>query len=130
MTQRVAEASASRRNARTAEVCKRFTPRVSLWKVVITVLLIGLLVMGVVAVYQQEQPGSLNRSIAAEQVGSVIINGERYSHLSIPLQSLNFSATIQFDGVTFNPTAPPLVGVGTVLLTGVVSNATLANQQG
>jgi DNA-binding transcriptional ArsR family regulator len=109
---------------------KRFTPRVSVGKIVIAALLIGLIVMGVVAVYQQEQIIGLNRLIAVEQVGSVLIDGNRYSYLSVPLRSLNFPATIQFDGVTFNLTAPPLGGGGTVLLTALVSNVTLASQQG
>jgi DNA-binding transcriptional ArsR family regulator len=92
-------------------------------------LLVALIVLGSVAVYQQEQIGSLNHSISSGQAGSVLINGTRYWQLSIPLQSLNLPASIQFNGVAFNLTASPLGGVGTLSMSLVSFNGTIASQQ-
>ena len=83
------------------------TPR-NKWKnVAIVALLVGILVVSSVAILQQQQIGALNRSISSQQVGTVVVNGTRYSYLDIPLQALNFPTTIYFNGVRFNLTAPP-----------------------
>jgi hypothetical protein len=88
--------------------------------VVIAALLIGVIIIGAAAIYQQQQIGSLNHSLSSEQAGSVLINGTSYWQLSIQLQSLNLPTTVRFIGVTFNLTAPQLSGGGTVFVSGVV----------
>jgi DNA-binding transcriptional ArsR family regulator len=86
----------------------RVNPPRNKWKnVAIVALLVGILVVSSVAILQQQQIGALNRSISSQQVGTVVVNGTRYSYLDIPLQSLGFPTTIYFDGVRFNLTAPP-----------------------
>ena len=82
-------------------------PHVVTKNVAIAALVIGMLLLGSFAVYQQQQVGSLSRTIASQQVGSVVINGTRYSYLDIPLQALNLPTTIQFNGVSFNLTSLP-----------------------
>jgi DNA-binding transcriptional ArsR family regulator len=99
-------------------------------KAILAGLVVALIVLGSTAVYQQEQIGNLNHSASSGQAGSALINGTRYWQLSIPLQSLNFPATIQFNGVTFNLTAPPLGGAGTVSVSLVLFNGTHSSQQG
>lgn len=102
----------------------RATPR----NVVTVMLVVGLLLVASLAVYQQQQIGTLNRSIASQQAGSVVINGTRYSYLDVPLQSLNLPATIEFNGVTFNLTTSVLLS-GPFSLT-VTGAALQANQTG
>jgi len=109
---------------------KKLTHRPSLLRVAVAALLIGIIVMGAVAVYQEQQIGSLNHSLSSEQAGSVLINGTRYWQLSIPLQSLTLPATVQFDGVTFSLTEPSLNASGTVFVSLVTFNGTLSSQQG
>ena len=86
------------------------TPRLSLRNVAIVALVVGVLLLASFAAYQQQQIGSLNRSITSQQVGTVVINGTRYSYLDIPLQSLNLPASLHFYCVTFNLTATPFGG--------------------
>jgi len=95
-------------------------PRMAARNVAIVALIIGLLLTTSIVIYQQQQIGALNRSIASQQVGSVVINGTRYSYLDIPMQSLNLPTIIRFNGVTFNLTAPSLSGAVSFV---VVSNA-------
>ena len=95
------------------------TPRTSARSIAIVVLVVGMLLMASFAVYQQQQIGALSRSIASQQVGTVVINGTRFSYLDIPMQSLNLPTTIRFNGVTFNLTGPQLSGTFSFV---VVSN--------
>jgi len=85
--------------------------------VTIVALVIGVLLLSSFVVYQQQQIGGLNSSILSQQVGTVLINGTRYSYLDIPLQSLNLPTTVYFNGVSFNLTALPS-GVVTVTRVG------------
>ena len=85
-------------------------PRLPSRNAALAALVVGLLVMASLAVYQQQQIDGLNQSITAQQAGTVSINGTRYSYLDIPWQSLDFPATIHFDGVTFSLTGPPSAG--------------------
>lgn len=103
------------------------TPRLASRNIAIVALVVGVLLLASFAAYQQQQIGSLNRSITSQQVGSIVINGTRYSYLDIPLQSLNLPASILFNGVTFNLTAAPFGG--TVYFT-AVSTAGQGNQTG
>jgi len=106
-------------------------PRTTSRNIAIVVLVVGMLLLASFAVYQQEQIGDLNRSITSQQIGSIIINGTRYSRLGIPLQSLNLPATIHFNGVIFNLTAPNLGGVFFTVTEGrALPNVTFHVQQG
>ena len=103
-------------------------PRLASRKMAVVALVIGVLVFASFAAYQQQQIGSLNRTIASQQVGTVVIDGTRYSYLDIPLQSLNLPASIQFNGVTFNFTGAPFGG--TVYFTAVSVAQQKGNQTG
>jgi len=107
-------------------------PRMASRNIAIAALVVGLLLVAPLAIYQQQQIDTLNRSIASQQAGSVVLNGTRYSYLEIPLQSLNLPTTIQFNGVTFNLTAQPLSGpVSFVVVSTAPGTGTFqANQTG
>lgn len=96
------------------------TPRTGARNIAIVVLVVGMLLMASFSIFQQQQIGALNRSVASQQIGTVVINGTRYSYLDIPMQSINFPTSIRFNGVTFNLTAPPLSGTFSAV---VVSSA-------
>ncbi|MGA2198305.1 MAG: helix-turn-helix domain-containing protein [Nitrososphaerales archaeon] len=67
-------------------------------KAILAGLLVVLIVLGSVAVYQQEQIGALNNEISSNVV---TINGVEYRHLSVPLQSVFDAKSIVFEGVNF-----------------------------
>lgn len=103
-------------------------PSLSARNVAIVALLVGVLLLATFTAFQQQQIGSLNRSIASQQVGTVIINGTRYSYLDIPLQSLNLPASVKFDGVTFNLTASPFAGGVYFTTIGVTQQGNMTGQ--
>lgn len=67
-------------------------------KAVLAGLLVILVVLGSVAVYQQEQIVALNNNISSK---TVTIDGVRYWYLSVPLQSVLGAKTLVFDRVNF-----------------------------
>jgi DNA-binding transcriptional ArsR family regulator len=115
-----------------ASVNAHGTPPGSRWsfhiprsKAIVAGLLVALVLFGSFAVYQQ-QISSLSRSLSSEQAGSILINGERYWHTRIPLQSLNLPATIGFDNVTFDLKALSFGGSYFLLIIGTSHNTSTA----
>jgi DNA-binding transcriptional ArsR family regulator len=72
-------------------------------KAVIAVLLVALIVLGSVAVYEQEQITTLNKDIPSDVV---TVNGTRYWYLNEPLYSVILAKSIIFDGVNFTSIMP------------------------
>jgi hypothetical protein len=98
---------------------------------VLVVLLIAVIVLGVVATYQQEQIGALNRILNAD---TTVIDGTRYYRETVPLYDLN-GTTVAFHGVTFTYLEPPKYSYSNPInytFSGVVrlSNGTLLDLSG
>jgi DNA-binding transcriptional ArsR family regulator len=74
-------------------------------KAILAGLLVALIVLGSVAVYQEEQIGTLNHEISSD---TVTINGVEYRYLSVPLQSVFDAKSIVFEGVNFTEMFPNL----------------------
>ncbi len=74
-------------------------------KAMLAGLLVVLIVLGSVAVYQQEQIGALTHEISSD---TVTIKGVEYRHLSVPLQSVFDARSIVFEGVNFTAISPNL----------------------
>jgi DNA-binding transcriptional ArsR family regulator len=74
-------------------------------RAVVAGLIAVLIVLGSVAVYQQEQITALNHDISSN---AVTIGGVRYWHLSEPLQSVLSAKSVVFEGVNFTAVSPNL----------------------
>jgi DNA-binding HxlR family transcriptional regulator len=72
-------------------------------KAILAGLLVALIVLGSVAVYEQEQITTLNKEIPSN---AVTINGTRYWYMKEPLYSVILAKFIIFDGVNFTSIMP------------------------
>jgi len=72
------------------------------WKVAVSVLLVAILLLGAVAVYQQERISSLDRQLGA---GTAVIGGVRYWEMPFPASAPN-GTSVTFHGVNFTSLSP------------------------
>ena len=89
-------------------------------KLAAVVAVVALVLLGAVAVVQQQQIGTLSRQVSQETVGTVLINGTRYAYVDVPLASLTYPTVLSFDGVTFNLTAYSWTASGVASSSGTV----------
>lgn len=76
-------------------------------KVALTLAIIAMVVLSGFVIIQQQQIGSLNHQAARQDLGTVVINGTRYSYAEFSVGSTNFPTIVGFDGVKFNMTLAP-----------------------
>ena len=74
-------------------------------KVLVAAAIIAIVLLGALAVFQQQQIGSLTHEVSKQYSGTTMINGTRYAYVVVPQASLNYPAVVKFDGVTFNITS-------------------------
>jgi len=91
------------RNGRSEDGGKWLTRPLKRERVIIAGLLIGIILVGAVAAYQQQRMGNLNQGFASETTN---VGGVRYWYISFPT-SLPNGTSFSFHGVTFTYLRPP-----------------------
>jgi len=74
-------------------------------RAVLASLMVALVLVGLVAVYQQEQITALNNNISSD---TVIVGGVRYWFLTMPLHTVLDAKSIVFERVNFTTVSTPL----------------------
>lgn len=117
---------------------KRFARPVNPERVLVAGLLIGLIVVGAVAVYQQQEIAHLSNTIAKQQAGSVVVNGKAFWYLTLPYGLTSHNTSISFHGVNFTffyhiPTGPVVYMIrnptGVPAVTVPKTNVTISSPQ-
>ena len=94
---------ASGKQVREGRPGRRLAVRVPHQKALVAGLVVALVVLGSVALYQQEQISSLDGQVRA---GTALVDGVRYWDMALPVTVPN-GTTIAFHGVTFAATTSP-----------------------